>query len=90
MAQKRQRIAVGVILLIGVFAIDIILAPKKVAAAPFHQTPELSTTSNSEMAFIHEAAPPAPEQDTCQHCHLSGSIEDLWTPAWSNGTRKVA
>jgi hypothetical protein len=31
-----------------------------------------------------EALPPA-EQDTCQHCHLSGSIEDMWTPVmrWS-------
>jgi hypothetical protein len=29
--------------------------------------------------------PPPPELDTCQHCHLSGSIENLWTPLarWS-------
>jgi hypothetical protein len=30
-------------------------------------------------------APPQPEKDTCLHCHLSGSIENLWTPLsrWS-------
>jgi hypothetical protein len=24
--------------------------------------------------------PPPPEQDTCQHCHLSGEITNMWTP----------
>ena len=25
-------------------------------------------------------APPPPEMDTCQHCHLSGSVTELWYP----------
>ncbi len=32
-----------------------------------------------------EATTPAAELDTCQHCHLSGAIENMWTPLarWS-------
>jgi hypothetical protein len=30
-----------------------------------------------------EVSPPVPpEQDTCLHCHLSGSNENIWTPLW--------
>lgn len=82
MAQRRRRIAIGIILLIGIISLAVILAPKQVAAAPLHQAAEISIPSNPERTFVHETVPPAPEQDTCQHCHLAGSIEDLWTPAW--------
>jgi hypothetical protein len=82
MAQKRHRIVVGIILLAGIIAIAVILAPKKAAAAPLHLTDRVSLPSTVERTFIHETAPPAPEQDTCQHCHLAGSIENMWTPAW--------
>jgi len=82
MAQKRHRIVVGIILLVGIVTIAVILAPKKATAAPLHQYAEISTPSNAERAYVHETVPPAPVQDTCQHCHLSGSIEDMWTPAW--------
>ncbi len=82
MAQKRHRIFAGIILLAVIVAISVILAPKKVAAAPLHQTAEVSTPSNAERTFLHETVPPAPVQDTCQHCHLAGSIENMWTPAW--------
>ena len=31
---------------------------------------------------LNAAPPPPAEMDTCTHCHLSGSIENLWTPLW--------
>jgi hypothetical protein len=34
------------------------------------------------MNALRTAPPPPPERDTCQHCHLSGSIDDMWTPLW--------
>ncbi len=82
MAQKRHRIAVGVMLLVVIVSLAVILAPKEVAAAPFDPALEAHSLSEAELALVHEAVPPAPVQDTCQHCHLSGSIEDMWTPAW--------
>jgi hypothetical protein len=44
--------------------------------------PELQTP----LTLLPVADPPAAvELDTCQHCHLSGSIENMWTPLarWS-------
>lgn len=33
-------------------------------------------------SLVQAAPPPPPEQDTCMHCHLTGSIENMWTPLW--------
>jgi hypothetical protein len=82
MAQNRRRIAVGVMLLVAIVSFVVILAPKKAAAALFDPTPVTPATSDTELTLVHEAVPPAPEEDTCQHCHLAGSIENIWTPAW--------
>jgi hypothetical protein len=37
------------------------------------------------MAATEAETPPEAELDTCQHCHLSGAIENMWTPMarWS-------
>jgi cytochrome b6 len=83
--KQRLRITFAVLtVIILALAVTAIIAPRALANA---------TTSNladeqellvglSETAILLEAAPPPPEKDPCQHCHLSGSIDDMWTPVW--------
>ena len=40
------------------------------------------TESISSSQVLQTAPLPPPEQDTCQHCHLTGSIDNMWAPMW--------
>jgi hypothetical protein len=66
-------------------ALSSLLAPN-VSAEGVHSaqefTPPNSSQSPSVSAAHERAIIPDPEQDTCQHCHLEGSLENLWTPFW--------
>lgn len=62
-----------------------IFVPRGQAEPVLAQLPEdLSDLSGpvSDSPIMNATPPPPPEKDTCQHCHLSGSIDNMWTPVW--------
>ncbi len=75
-----------VILLIGVFlfAAAVLGTPRAHAGGiPPSIKAEALGVERGNLSADLELAPPTPlEQDTCTHCHLSGSNENLWTPLW--------
>ena len=44
------------------------------------QDPPSSLLRLASVHLSETTPPPPPEQDTCLHCHLSGSIDNIWTP----------
>ena len=44
------------------------------------QDPPSSLLRLASVHISETTPPPPPEQDTCMHCHLSGSIDNMWTP----------
>lgn len=85
MAQRTRILTALTLLTLCVLSIAAIRKPQEVVETNF-----ISTNQNRAdiIESLHQnpaalyAPPPPPETDTCQHCHLSGSIEDMWTPVW--------
>lgn len=73
---RQRRHAALVIVLVFAFALIAGIAGSTQAHAP----PSISTSTQSQSLAAPDV--PQPEEDTCQHCHLSGSLENLWTPVW--------
>lgn len=83
--KQRRRIAIAVLTVVMLaLALTAIVAPRALAntsSTDLADEQEILTGFH-DTAILLEAAPPPPEKDTCQHCHLSGSIDDMWTPVW--------
>jgi len=82
-----RRHVIAVLLLIGLFlAAAVILGTPRAQASGRPDDATHAALRLEEGAHLRSApalAPlPQPETDTCQHCHLSGAIEDLWAPLW--------
>ncbi len=81
---RRFRHAFVVLTLITCFLIiAVVLGTPKAQASETVDPIQDPPSSFLRLASIHftETAPPQPpEQDTCMHCHLSGSIDNIWTP----------
>ncbi|MCJ7566638.1 MAG: hypothetical protein MUO58_03760, partial [Anaerolineales bacterium] len=81
---RRLRHAFVVLTLITIFlVIAVVLGTPQVQASETVDPIQDPPSSLLRLASVHltETAPPQPpEQDTCLHCHLSGSIDNIWTP----------
>ncbi|MGB2896230.1 MAG: cytochrome b N-terminal domain-containing protein [Anaerolineales bacterium] len=81
---RRLRHAFVIVSLITIFLVmAVILGTPKAQAGEVVDRIQDSPSSLLRLASVHltETTPPQPpEQDTCLHCHLSGSIDNIWTP----------
>jgi hypothetical protein len=83
---RQRRHAALVVSLVAVFIIIAAIAGTSRAQA---NAAHAGAASQEELAKQLDALlaasgeePITPEQDTCLHCHLSGSLDNLWTPIW--------
>jgi len=81
---RRFRDAFVVLTLITFFLIvSVVLGTPRAQASETVDPIQDPPFSLLRLASVHltETTPPQPpEQDTCMHCHLSGSIDNIWTP----------
>jgi hypothetical protein len=79
---RRHSLVVFLLISLFLFAAAILGTPKAHAGAISQPVKAQALGTDPEnLPAQSEAVPPPPvEQDTCLHCHLSGSIEDIWTP----------
>ena len=81
---RRLRDAFVILTLITFFLIiAVVLGTPQAQASETVDPIQDPPSSLIQLASVHlteTAPPPPPEQDTCMHCHLSGSIDNIWTP----------
>ena len=81
---RRLRHAFVIVSLITIFLVmAVILGTPKAQASEAADPVQDPPSSLLRLASIHlteTTPPPPPEQDTCMHCHLIGSIDNIWTP----------
>jgi hypothetical protein len=83
---SRKRIVAILVGLVFITVFGTALMSTRASAQPTMSTvpvehPEQAV--RAPLAWLRETEPPPPpEQDTCQHCHLAGSIDNMWTPVW--------
>jgi hypothetical protein len=80
----------GAIILLALLALLLLTAGAFVTSHPIEQQGQSVTAARQQLnlelllrsAGLYSAeAPPPAELDTCQHCHLSGEITNMWVPA---------
>ncbi len=83
--RQRRHVAL-VLVLTGFFIVTAAIAGSTQAhseqIAPFDPPSSLEPLLDPSKEGSAEEPQVEIEQDTCLHCHLSGSIENLWTPVW--------
>jgi cytochrome b6 len=83
MAQRsRTFVIIALVALILFFATLILTARAHARSAASMDVDTLRANLPAGAPQVESEPPPASEQDTCLHCHLSGSIDNLWTPVW--------
>jgi hypothetical protein len=77
------RRATMLVLLISLLIVAVAVTVAEAGSNSSSFSPDDSMRS-SLFSVLHSSAsaetPPPPERDTCQHCHISGTIENLWAP----------
>jgi hypothetical protein len=77
--RPRRRILIGLVLVAALSLGAAAIWHQQAAAEPLLKAAQPAAPPTH---VLRAAPPPPPERDTCQHCHLSGSIDDMWTPLW--------
>lgn len=85
MTHPKRAAAILVLSGLAMLLIAALFVPKVSAEHVFpppQDLPEHSLLASSLVIAGESASIPDPALDTCQHCHLTGSLENLWTPFW--------
>jgi hypothetical protein len=61
-------------------SVGAVLRVQRAEAVQAVAAPSTPSPADVLLAAAAAEAPPPPEQDTCQHCHLSGSIDSIFYP----------
>jgi hypothetical protein len=83
--RQRRHVAL-VLVLTGLFVVTAAIVGSTQAhyeqIPPYAPLSSLKPLLDPSKGASAEEPPVEIEQDTCLHCHLTGSIENIWTPVW--------